>query len=89
MGMERGVVVEKLDGAWSCDQGTIGRSVERSKDQNWLEHGALRGNTAKCGALNQINHFLRCICLSGFVSKAKKNKRRERGKGDEKERDRY
>ena len=52
MGLERGAVVEKLDGAWSArfsfrsgawssDQGTIDRSVERSKDQNWLEHGAL------------------------------------------------
>ena len=64
MGLERGAVVEKLDGAWSArfsfrpgawsgDQGTIDWSVERSKDQNWLEHGALRGNTAKCGALNK------------------------------------
>ena len=53
MGLERGAVMEKLDGAWSGDQGTIDRSVERSKDQNWLEHGALRINTAKCGALNK------------------------------------
>ena len=64
MGLERGVVVEKLDGAWSArfsfrpgawsgDQGTIDRKVEQSKDQNWLEHGALRGNTAKCRALNK------------------------------------
>ena len=68
MGLECGPVVEKLDGAWSArfsfrsgawsgDQGTIDRSVERSKDQNWLEHGALRGNTAKYGALNNKNIF--------------------------------
>ena len=59
MGLERGAVVEKLDGAWSGDQGTIDRSVERSKDQNWLEHGALRGNTAKCGALNEKKSFFK------------------------------
>ena len=57
MGLERGAVVEKFDGAWSDDQGTIDRSVERSKDQNWLEHGALRGNTANCGALNKKSFF--------------------------------
>ena len=68
MGLERGAVVEKSDGAWSArfsfrpgawsgDQGTIDRSVERSKDQNRLEHGALRGNTAKCGALNKKVNF--------------------------------
>ena len=68
MGLERGAVVEKLDGAWSArfsfrpgawsgDQGTIDWSVERWKDQNWLEHGALRGNTAKSGALNKTIIF--------------------------------
>ena len=38
MEMERGAVVEKLDGAWSGDQGTIDRSVER---------GAVKSNSLR------------------------------------------
>ena len=51
MGLERGAVVEKLDGAWSArfsfrpgawsgDQGTIDWSVER-RCKNRVERGAL------------------------------------------------
>ena len=64
-------------GAWSASgkiQWSVERrifflawSVERSMDQNWLERGAVRGITAKCGALKEKeNRFIR-ICYISFL----------------------
>ena len=77
MGLERGAVVEKLDGAWSAisffrlgawsgDQGTIDRSVER-RCKNRVEGVALETPEQALHALIKAdiqlsNNRQRCVC---------------------------
>ncbi len=80
--LERGALIQNGVGAWSASGKIrwsaerqiffLGRSVQRSVDQNWLECRAVTGIAAKCGPLNEKeNHFYQDLLVFFFCDRIK------------------